>query len=288
MKNITCRLRLFSLLSALSIGFLASVSALANPSYNHRLNQVRYMPEEPIMKVLLTKDQESIMVEVRGPHNVYDPYTGKKLEAAFMGSSYYMNPTTDGIKWGQEFPGVYQIVIIPDEPSDGIFVNGISYPGAVAFYEVDNRLAAVNWASLDDFTSALVSSNFLPKETDQKEAIAAYAIALRTQAYQQILSSEHQFWDVSAENCGYRGNVAVRLDIPFREAIKATKKIVMAGNEQSNIPMDFTKKAVDDLRQKMPISEVQAMARTGKDAKIILHRFYPDQNLTVADSSCCS
>ena len=224
------------------------------------------------------------MVEVRGPHNIYDPYTGRKLEAAFIGSSYYMYPTADGIKWGQEFPGVFQIVILPDEPSAGVFVNGIAYPGAVAFYQVDSRLAAVNWASLDDFTSSLVSSNFLPKESDQKETLAAYAIALRTKVYQQILSSDNPFWDVNADVCGYRGYAVVRFDIPFKEAMKATKKIIMTGNQQSNLPVRFDKKVIEDIRQKMPLSEVQALAKDGKDAKIILHRFYPEQNLTVAET----
>jgi peptidoglycan hydrolase-like amidase len=242
------------------------------------------MPEEPIIKALITKDQEGLMVDVRGPHNVYDPYTGRKLDAAFIGSSYYMSPTEDGIKWGQEFPGVFQIVIIPDEPSSGVFVNGIGYPGAVVFYEVNSRLAAVNWASLDDFTSSLVSSNFLPKETDQKEAIAAYAIAVRTKAYQQLLSNENQYWDVTADVCEYHGNAVVRFDKAFKEAMDVTKKIIMTSGQVPSTSSRFDKTVIEEIRHKMPLSEVQAMAKSGKDAKIILHRFYPEQNLTVAES----
>lgn len=285
MKNITCRMSLFVLLSALSAGCVSPAFADQAPVYNQRLLQVRYMPEEPIVKALLVKEQEGLMVEIRGPHNIYDPYSGRKLESAFMGSSYFMYPTADGIKWGQEFPGVFQIVIIPDEPSEGVFVNGISYPGAMAFYEVDNRLAAVNWVSIDDFTGSLVSSNFLPKETDQKEALAAYAIAIRSRVYQQVLAHENPFWDVTAEACGYRGNAVVRLDIPFKDAMKATKKIVMTGDQQSNLPSHFERKAIEEIRQQMPVANVQEMAKGGKDAKIILHRFYPNQNLTVAEGN---
>ena len=194
-----------------------------------------------------------------------------------------MIPTQDGIKWGQEFLGIFQITIIPDEPSSGVCVNGIAYPGVTTFYEVDNRLTAVNWASLDDFTASIVSNNFLPRETDQKEALAAYAIAIRTKAYQQLLSSNSIYWDVTADGCGYRGNAIVRFDTPFHDAMKVTKRIVMTGSEQSNLGTTFDKKAIDDVREKMPVSEVHSMAKNGKDAKIILHRFFPDQNLMMVE-----
>jgi stage II sporulation protein D len=283
MKHISYSFSLLVLCSALSASGLAAASTGAAPACNPQLGRVRYMPEEPTIKVLLTKNQEGLMVEVKGPHNVYDPYVGKKLDATFSGSSYYMSPTSDGIRWGQDFPGTYQILIVPDEPSAGVVVNGIAYPGVVAFYEVDSRLAAVNWASLEDFVSSIFSGNFLPKETDQKEALAAYAIALRTKAFQHIQAGESPFWDVAAEASGYKGNAVVRFDAPFREAMKSTRKLIMTGKEQSAVAQRFDKKSIEDIRQQMPIADTQAMAKEGRDARIILHRYYPDQNLTLVD-----
>jgi stage II sporulation protein D len=283
MKHISRSFGLFVLCSALSASALAAVPTGVAPACNPQLARVRYMPEDPAIKVLLTKGQEGLMVEVKGPHNIYDPYTGKKLDATFTGSSYYMSPTSDGIKWGQDFPGIYQVLIIPDEPSAGVFVNGIAYPGVVAFYEVDSRLAAVNWTSLEDFVSSVFSGNFLPKETDQREALAAYAIVLRTKALQHIQSGESAFWDVTAEACGYKGYAVVRFDAPFREAMKLTKKLIMVGKESSTAPQRLDKKSLDDLRQQMPFADIQAMARDGRDARLILHRFYPDQNLVLVD-----
>ena len=283
MKHISCSFGLFVLCSALSASGLTAAPTPNASVCNPQLARVRYLPEEPTIKVLLMKNQEGLMVEVKGAHNIYDPYTGKKLDAAFSGSSYYMTPTSDGVRWGQDFPGTYQVLIVPDEPSAGVFVNGIAYPGVVAFYEVDSRLAAVNWTCLEDFVSSIFSGNFLPKETDQKEALAAYAIALRTKAFQHIQAGESTFWDVTADACGYKGNAVVRFDAPFREAMKTTRKLVMTGKEQSAVPQRFDRKSIDDIRQQMPIVETQTMAKEGRDARIILHRFYPDQNLTVVD-----
>lgn len=283
MKRISSSVGLFVLVSACVSGSAMAAQTTQAPIYSPQLHKIRFMPEDPMIKVLLNKNQEGFMVEVKGPHNIYDPYTGRRLEAAFTGSSYYMSPTSDGIKWGQEFPGVYQILIVPDEPSSGVFVNGIAYPGTMAFYEVDMRLAAVSWTAIDDFVSSIFSTNFLPSSTDQKEALAAYAIALRTRAYQQINSGESPFWDVSAEACGYHGNAIVRMDALYKEAMKSTKKIIMTGAEHAAaVGHKFDRKTIDEIRQQMPMADIEKMAKDGRDARVILHKYYPDQNLVVA------
>jgi stage II sporulation protein D len=235
------------------------------------------MPEEPICKVLLTMEQKSIPVEVRGPHNIYDPYTGKKLEASFTPSSYPMITTTEGIKWGQDFPGVYQIVIVPDEADVGVTVNGTTYFGVVAFYQIENRLSAVNWLSLDEMTSALLCANFLPRDAYQKEAIATYAIALRSLIYNQMETTTNPYWDVKAEDCAYQGRTVARVDAAFVDAMKATRKIVMT----DGIQVPLTRKAIDVLREKLPPASVETMAKEGKDARMILHKFFPDSMLTI-------
>lgn len=271
-------------LSAVSLLAVAPLTA-QYPVFNEKLAHVRYMPEEPFIKVLLAKEQDGFMVDVKGPHNIYDPFSGKKLDAAFMGSSYYMTPTSDGVKWGQEFPGIYQILIVPDDQNSGVMVNGNMYQGVVAFYEVNHKLAAVNWLSLDDFTSALISSNFLPRDLDQKEAIAAYAIALRTKAFQQLQAHDGTYWDALADDCGYRGRSSIRTDIPFNDAVKSTKKIVMSGFQQSPVTIGrLDKRCIDDLCRQMPVADVQAMAKEGKDARVIIGKFFPDQVLNLIET----
>lgn len=279
MRNILRCLPLFVLFVAPLTAAVFPLATSSQSVYSDRMSRVLHMPQEPLCKVLILKDQKSFEVAVSGSHNIYDPYTGDKLEAAFLSSSYPMNPTTEGIKWGQEFPGIYQIVIIPDDESTGVTVNGVTYSGAVAFYQVEDRLAAVNWISLDDVTSSLLSSNFLPRDAYQKEAVATYAIALRTLIYQQMLAPETAFWDVKAESCGYQGKAVTREDSPFVEAMKTTRKIIMIGGA----PVPLSRKAIDDLRKKMPSIDIENMAKDGKDARVMLHRFFPESSLGMAE-----
>ncbi len=244
------------------------------------LMQTRNFPKQPMLKVLLAEDQESFVVEVNGTYNVYDPYTGKKLESAFSKSSYEMIPTVEGIKWGPEFPGIYQILLIPDSKESSVIVNGIQYPGAVAFYIVESTLAAVNWVSLEDFTTSILSSSFFPKDQDQREALSAYAIAVRSLAYQALLQSTHGFWDITANSAGYKGRSVERTDKKFIDAMKVSQGVVLAGNINSSADMSLSK-AFSNAFDKMPFDEIAAMAAGGQDARKILEKFFPGEVLTV-------
>jgi stage II sporulation protein D len=280
MRNILNSLSLFVCVMAPVAAF--SAEPASQSVYHARMERVLHMPEQPFVKVLLAKDASKLLVDVNGSHNIYDPYTGKKLEAAFSASSYPMTPTLEGIKWGQEFPGVYQIVIVPDGADSFVTVNGTVYPGVVAFYQIENKLAAVNWVSLDELTSSLLSSNFLPRDAYQKEAIAAYAIAIRSLGYQNIIHPETPFWDVKVDDCGYQGTAVARTDAAYVDALKATKRVVMESGAASSSDR-LSKTAIDGLKQKMPSNDVEAMAKEGKDARAIINKFYPGAVLHLAE-----
>jgi len=241
------------------------------------LTNVRNLPQRPMIRVLLATQKPSFQVEIKGSHNVYDPYNGKKLEAAFLTSSYEMKPTSDGIAWGQEFPGVYQVLVVPDTNEGMVIVDGIQYAGAVAFYQVENTLAAVNWVSLEDFTSSLVSTTMAPKEKEHKEALAALAIAVRSLAYEQLLNSTNQFWDVRADASGYKGRAIVRLDIPFQEAFRLTRNIILEPKENEKHVLSL--QSLEEIKQAIPYLQAVDLAEGGKDAAHILEKYMPNRQL---------
>ena len=229
-----------------------------------------------MIRVLLCTQKPALQVEVKGAHNAYDPYTGKKLESAFLGSSYEMKPTTDGITWGGDFPGVYQLVIVPDSKESTVFVDGIQYSGAVAFYQIGNGLAAVNWLPIEEFTSCILSTNFAPQAKEHREALAALLIALRTLAYEQIMTPSNQFWDVRADMCGYKGLALVRLDVPYQEALHISKNIILAPVNESQ-PLSY--QSFERVKEKIPYAQAVELAEAGKDATAILEKFMPNREL---------
>ncbi len=247
-----------------------------------RLARIRGLPEEPSVRILLLANQESMDVEVAGSHNIYNPKNGKKLEASFLNSSYAMMPSPEGLKWGTEFPGIFQMMIVPDSPETPIRVNGVEYPGILLCYQVGDKLAAVNSLSLEDLTSSLLSCTLLPKFHDTKETLAAYAIAFRTKGLAAAISPKNTFWDAKASAFGYHGKSVMRRDKAFQDAIKGTRKLVLIGKDVGPLTKAGGDDQVTEILSAVPHEEVVKLSQNGKNAKEILEFFFPDAVLTVA------
>lgn len=269
-------------------GYSADTSSKDSSSLNmdkgaqERLSRIRGMPEEPSIRILLLANQESVDIEVAGAHNIFNPKNGKTIETLFSNSSYAMMPSPEGLKWGTEFPGVFQMLIIPDSQETPVRVNGVEYPGVLICYQVGDKLAVVNQVSLEDFTSSLLSSTLLPKFHDTKETLAAYAIAFRTKGLAAAIHPKNTFWDAKASTFGYHGKSVMRRDKAFQDAIKGTRKLVVIGKDASALTSVGGDDQVAEILAAVPREEVVKLSKNGKNAKEILEFLFPDVVLTVA------
>ncbi len=246
-----------------------------------RLSRIRNLPEAPSVRILICSDEESLEVEVPGACNIYNPKSGKKIEAAFLKTSYTMLPTQEGIRWGTDFPGIFQLLIIPDDTKTPVRVNGIDYPGAIYCYQIGSKLAVVNSISLEDFTSVLMSTTLLPKANDTKEGLAAYAIAFRTKGLWCALHPKNPFWDIQASTFGYRGKSVIRQDKLFQDGVRVTTRLVLQGNKSGSLAQTLDNDSLQQLLASMPSEEVSNLSKHGKNAKEILADIFPDAVLTV-------
>ncbi|MFN4174410.1 MAG: hypothetical protein ACK4HV_04830, partial [Parachlamydiaceae bacterium] len=60
------------------------------------------------IKVLVAQNKPGIVLEVRGKYKIYDPNTMEHISTRFIGKRKFLQPLSNGIKWGEEFPGIYQ------------------------------------------------------------------------------------------------------------------------------------------------------------------------------------
>lgn len=243
----------------------------ADAKAQSRLERITHRPKGPTIKVLLHQDIEGSLVEVKGAYNLYDPHTGKKLKSAFSGSSYYLHPTADGIKWGEEFPGVYQVLIVPDDSKTTVLVQGIEYRGMVYAYQFDGTIGFVNEVTLDDYADSIVAG-MIQSQVKEPEAIAALTIAARTDAFQKSQHGKTKYWDVKAVDVGYQGFAVTLHDKAYTAALQATSKMVL--NTEKPISWFAT--------APVPFQEIQTKAQEGKDAKAILTDFFPDNQIVLA------
>jgi hypothetical protein len=246
------------LLGLTAVSFCQMASPARLQAASEELLQVKNSPKGPTLKVLVLDDVEGALVEVKGAYNLYDPKSGNKLTSAFSSSSYYMQSTTDGLKWGVEFPGIYQIAIVPDSPNSTILVHGIEYKGVVTAYQIEGTIGFVNELSIDDYAASLVSEKSQGKEL-AKEALSALLIAARTDAMYKSQHGKTKFWHVKANEVGYQGFAVCRQDKTFLDAMRETSQMVL------NAPQ-----SIAWFDKGLPLEEIQKKAEAGKDARAIL------------------
>lgn len=259
--------------AALLLPLLSVATSLqADSKAESRLENIKHRLKGPTVKVLLLQDVEGALVEVKGAYNVYDPRTGKKLDSAFSSSSYYLHPTTDGIKWGQEFPGIFQIMIVPDNSETAVLVRGIEYHGMIYAYQIDGTIGFVNEVSLDQYADALVAT-LCQGKVSEPEAIAALTIAARSDALYRSQHGKTKYWDIQASQIDYQGSALTRHDKAYKEALQATSKMVLKVSQ----PIAWFAEGGS-----APLEEIEAKAKEGKDARAILQDYFPDCRIELA------
>jgi stage II sporulation protein D len=250
------------------------------------------MAKPPKIKVLVVHDQVGVLLEVKGKYKVYDPHTGSHIGTRFVGKRKFIQAVSDGIKWGEEFPGVHQLLIVPDETLTTTIVDGIEYKGLVYVYDIGGTISVINEIYIEDFLSSTLPIRY--QELNEKEELAAIAIAARTAAYYRSENPKSQYWSVDGRQAGYQGVAAVQSSGPVQEAIHSTRYMVMSSgsaNEDKLHPFlavwkgESFNPSSEDVISKISLLEADEMAKKGEHAAQILMRAYPGMKIELVHYS---
>lgn len=190
------------------------------------------------IKVLLKKSTEGVLLEARGPYAVYNPENGKKESSGRWGKRFYLHTHSEGIQWGENFLGIFQLQIVPTSPETTFLVDGMQYRGAIEVYNVENHLSIINEVDIESFLKATLSEKISPDLPPN--VLDAVAIIARTDAYYHALLNYDSFWHVTKEEVDYNGNALALQNIAIDRAIDHTKYLVMTYEEQP-FPGSWTK-----------------------------------------------
>lgn len=234
----------------------------------------------PSIKVLIARDVDGALLEVKGPYNIYDPYKNERLGTRFVGKSHLIEPLLSGLKWGEEFPGTYQIVIVPDSPDITTVVNGIEYRGLIFVYDVGGNISIVNEVDIEDFITSTLSVKFT--KSLAKEAMAAAAIAERTSAYHHALTSTNPYWHVDANKAEYMGIGVTHRGFGVEQAVGETRYMVMSrtsgyDKNLNPFPVEIIGKTQSGAKgvSNLSLDVANAMAEKGQHADKILSKSFP-------------
>jgi len=242
----------------------------------------------PAISVLVVQDQPGVMLEVKGKYHVYDPNTKEHISTRLIGKRKFLQALPSGLKWGEEFPGIYQLQILPEDPNTITVVNGEEYHGSLYIYDVGGNISIVNKVDLEEFLASTLKNQFDGSMPD--EALAAIAIAARTNAYFRALHPLNSYWAVDAERVGYEGITENSEPTEIEHAIHASRYMVMSrtgtyegkltpfpaqwgsttGGQSGREPGVFSRISLYDAEE---------MARNGNDAALILQKSFPGTHI---------
>ena len=185
------------------------------------------------IQVLLEKDVDGALLEVKGPYYIFDPHDGSRVSSGLIGKRFMIHEMESGLKWGEEFPGVHQIYIKPRSSETSIFVNGIQYAGSVAVYGVDNKINLINDIDIELYVKSTLTTQF-PSPLEP-EVMSALAILARTDAYYHATrANPHSFWHIAAEDIDYQGSALVIHNSSIDRSVDSTKNLILLHPENGH------------------------------------------------------
>lgn len=246
-------------------------------------------PDPKTIKVLIVHDKPGVVLEVKGKYSLYDPNRNKHISTRFLGKRRFVQAVTDGIRWGEEFPGVYQLLIVPEEKTMTTVVDGVNYKGSLYIYHVDGAISIVNEIEIDDYLNSILSTTHPEQMTE--EMAAAVAIAARTNALYFAENPRSPYWSVDADVVGYQGESAVNERLSSVQAVDATKQMVMSQSKNHEglhpFPADWVLSAAQSRSEAklalISLQEAESLAKKGNHAAEILKKAFPGTSIQLTD-----
>lgn len=217
------------ILATLFLAIIAATSLSAAPldSDNPFARKTHFRPSDglPYIKVLLAKDLDNPVVEVKGKYRIYNPHDDSLLSQGYIGKKYPIRSLRDGIKWGEEFPGIFQLAIVPDNDQSVVFINGTPYRGILYVYDINGTINLVNELPIEEYVKSYLAAHL--HQHLEEEALEAVAIVSRTNTYYERLSAKNPHWQIDANQVGFQGYIKPENYAAIRQAVVATRYLVM-------------------------------------------------------------
>lgn len=239
----------------------------------------------PAIDVLVVNDQPSALVEMKGKYQLYNPFTKQLISKRYIGKKKVMQTTSSGLKWGEEFPGIFQLMIIPDEPHGVVTIDGIDYKGTVTIYDIGGTISIVNRVQIEDYLRSTLPGAY--GEPMPEEAMAAIAIVARTDAFYLSKNPKNKFWSVDGAQVGYNGLNSMHTTSPMDLAVTSTRHMVLSqtGAYEGKLTPFPAHWAAPQSHQtsssisRITIYEAEDIARTGGHAAQILSKAFPGSHI---------
>lgn len=189
------------------------------------------------LKIVLEKLSPDVLLEVKGRYQIYHPHSNLLIESGILGKRSKIKMSNEGLKWGELFPGTFELRIVPGDSQSSILVNGIQYKGCVEIYGMAGKISVINEVDIENYLKAYLSHECasLPEELLDVAAVVA-----RTNFYYLANKNKDAAWHLDAQKVHYSGNELVSKNKYVENAVEKTKHMIMVYQNQP-FPATWTK-----------------------------------------------
>lgn len=177
------------------------------------------------IKVLLNDKAEGAILEVSGQYDIFDPNTHLPIASSILQKKGAIYAEAEGIKWGDRFPGIHQMRIVPSNGETSILINGIEYRGCIEIYDLDGVISIVNEVDVESFLKSTLSIQL--SAINHPVLLEALAIVARTHAYYLASRGFKAQWQVKAEEIDYLGYGVTLQHLEIERAIENTRPMIL-------------------------------------------------------------
>lgn len=245
------------------------------------------LPPPPTLKILLANDHNGVILEVKGKYKIYDARNMQLIGNRYLGKRKFLQADHQGMVWGEEFPGIHQIAIIPDNPKTTIIVDGVEYAGSIYAYDLGGTISVVNHLDIENYLDFTLPSEY--RDPLPVEVLNAIAIAARTNAYYQAQNSKSPFWDVEANRVNYHGVTLSKRSDEVSRAVKDTQYMILNRIGKDNWlvtpfpaywrPLNGGPIVAKGEYSKITVDDAIKIAKKGQNASDILRSAFPDTRI---------
>lgn len=249
-------------------------------------------PSPPQMTILVAHDVEAVDLEVKGKYSLYDPFKQSYLSTRFAGKRRILQAMSDGLKWGEAFPGLYQLQIKPEDVDTVIFVENRPYIGSVSIYDIGGTVSLIDQVPVETYLASILSQH--ERLRLHPETWAALVIAARTNAYFQVANPKNAHWAVDAQKVGFVGQMRL-LNPDLDRAIAATRYMIMSQTgiyEKVVTPFPLLFGPLNPgapykgvVTSRISLEEADQLAQEGEHAAQILARAFPGATIMLMQDS---
>ncbi len=177
------------------------------------------------IKVLLAHDIPRALIEVKGNYQIVDPATNLEITRGSANRRGWVSCNENGIDWGEVFPSIRHIRIVPLDAHSSVLVDGIHYRGCLEICQVEKLLQIVNEVDVESYLKSTLAFQIEGHLHD--EVLQALAVIARTDAYYKAIKNAHAFWHVDAKSVGYTGYGITFQNLPVDRSIERTSRVIL-------------------------------------------------------------